>query len=183
MLPIEKDVASHFPQNEEAALQIALKYDLIYAQSGYAYTVLPDLPRPGGANALGASHATDGIVGALFNPYVQPPMGYGFSQGGASTSGNFPPPGSTYPRYDMPPLFSQPPIYYTATQTPFYLYPWPSAPAPPGLAPPPPLPSQPPQQQRPPPQGQVYAQQGATNPPPSKKKRKGNKKQSTPSNP
>ena len=67
-----------------------LKYDLVYAQSGYVYTVLPDLPRPGGANALRASHATNGIVGALFNLYDQPPMGYGFSQGGANTSYTFP---------------------------------------------------------------------------------------------
>ena len=38
--PIGKYFASHFPQTEEATLQIALKYDLIYAQSGYVYTVL-----------------------------------------------------------------------------------------------------------------------------------------------
>ena len=45
LLPaIRKDVASHFPQTEEATLQIVSKYDLIYAQSGYVYTVLPDLP-------------------------------------------------------------------------------------------------------------------------------------------
>ena len=42
-----------------------MRYDLIYAQSGYVYTVVPDLPHPGGANALGASHATNGIVGTL----------------------------------------------------------------------------------------------------------------------
>ena len=71
LLPaIGKDVASHFPQTKDTALQIALKYDLIYAQSGYVYTILPDLPRPGGANAPRASHATDGIVGALSYPYA-----------------------------------------------------------------------------------------------------------------
>ena len=63
--PIGKDVASHFPQTKEAALQIALKYDLIYAQSGYVYTVLPNLPKPGGANASGASHFANGIIGSL----------------------------------------------------------------------------------------------------------------------
>ena len=83
LAPIGKYVASHFPQTEEAALRIALKYDLIYAQSGYVYTVLPNLPRLGGANASGASHSTDGIVGALSHPYAQPPMGYGPPQGGA----------------------------------------------------------------------------------------------------
>lgn len=63
LLPaIGKDVASHFLQTEESTLQIALQYDLIYAQSGYVYTVLPNLPRPGGANALGASHAANGII-------------------------------------------------------------------------------------------------------------------------
>ena len=78
MPAIGKDVASHFPQTEEAALQIALKYDLIYAQSGYFYAVLPDLPRLGGANAPRASDVADGIIGALSHPYAQPPMGYGF---------------------------------------------------------------------------------------------------------
>ena len=82
MLLIGKDVTSQFPQTEEFSLQIVLKYDVIYTQSGYVYTVLPDLPRPSGANALGASHTADSIVGALFNPYAQPPMGYGFPQGG-----------------------------------------------------------------------------------------------------
>ena len=57
---------------------MALKYDLIYTQTGYVYTVLPDLPRPGGANALEAYHIADGIVGALSHPYTHPPMGYGF---------------------------------------------------------------------------------------------------------
>ena len=70
LAPIGKDVASHFPQTEEAALQIALKYDLIYAQSGYVYIVLPDLPRPSGTNALGASHSANGIVGALSHLYA-----------------------------------------------------------------------------------------------------------------
>ena len=69
---------------------MALKYDLIYAQLGYVYAVLPDLPRPGGANALGASHATDGVDGTLSNPYAQPPMEYGFPQGGPVPPALFP---------------------------------------------------------------------------------------------
>ena len=68
--PIGKDVASHFPQTEEATLQIALKYDLIYAQPGYVYTVLPDLPKPSGTNSPGASHSVDGIVGALSHTFA-----------------------------------------------------------------------------------------------------------------
>ena len=172
--PIGKDIASHFPQTEEAALQIALKYDLIYAQSGYVYTVLPDLPRPSGANASGASHSTDGIIGALSHtstkpptgyglppggastfstftppgsmypesgipppfahtpaylnaahphPYAQPPMGYGLPLGGASTSSTFPPPGSMYLGYGMPPHFAQPPAYLNVSQPNHYPYP------------------------------------------------------------
>jgi hypothetical protein len=41
-----KDVASTFPQSEEEAISKAQQYDLIYAQSGYLYMVLPDLPKP-----------------------------------------------------------------------------------------------------------------------------------------
>ena len=93
---ISKYFASLFPQTKEAALHIVLKYDLIYIHSSYVYTILPDLPRPSGANAPGASHATNGIVGALSHPYTHPPMGYGFPQGGASSSNTFPPPGSIY---------------------------------------------------------------------------------------
>ena len=59
---IGKYVASHFPQKDEEAPKITLKYDLIYAQSSYVYTVLPDLPRPGGANAPGESHIVDSII-------------------------------------------------------------------------------------------------------------------------
>jgi len=31
LAPIGKDISSHFPQSEEEALQVDLKYDLIYA--------------------------------------------------------------------------------------------------------------------------------------------------------
>ena len=121
--PISKDVASHFPQTEEAALQIALKYDLIYAQSGYVYTVLPDLPKPGGANAPGASHSTDSIVGSLSHTSAQPPMGYGFPPGGANTSSTFPSLGSMYPGYGMPPPFTHPPAYLNVAHPNLYPYP------------------------------------------------------------
>lgn len=150
---IRKDVTSYVPQTEEVALQISLKYDMIYAQLGYFYTILPDLPRLSGANALGASHSIDSVVGALSHPYAQPPMGYGFPQGGASTSNTFPPLDSMYPGYGMPPPFAQPSVYHNVTQPPYYPYPQPGAPTPLALAPLPPLPSQSPQQQPPPPQG------------------------------
>ena len=119
------------------------------------YLIFPDPMVP---MHRGPSHATDVIYGALSHPYAQPPMGYGFPQGGANTSSTFPPLGSMYPGYRMPPLFSQPLVYHTVTQPPDYLYPQPGAPSSLALAPPPPLPSQPPQQQPPPPQGQVYVQ-------------------------
>ena len=42
--PIAKDVTSNFPQSEEDVLHVELKFDPIYAQSGYVYTVIPNLP-------------------------------------------------------------------------------------------------------------------------------------------
>lgn len=70
--PIGKYVVPHFPQTEEEALQTALIYDLIYEQSGYVYTIIPDLPHPRSPNALGTSHTTDGIIGSLLHssPYT-----------------------------------------------------------------------------------------------------------------
>ena len=88
--PIKKYVASHFPQTEEAALQMVLKYDLIYAQTCYVYTILPDLPRPGDANAPGEPHAANGNVGAISHTYAQPPTGYGFPGGEAAPPALFP---------------------------------------------------------------------------------------------
>ena len=59
LAPITNDVTSHFSQSEEETLQIALKFDLIYAQLDYVYTVIPDLAQPSIANMLGESHAAD----------------------------------------------------------------------------------------------------------------------------
>ena len=55
--PISKDVASKRPQSEEEAILKAQQFDLIYAQSGYLYTIIPDAPRPSTSfrNALGES--------------------------------------------------------------------------------------------------------------------------------
>ena len=161
---IGKYVASHFPQTEEAALQIALKYDLIYAQSGYVYTILPDLPKPDGPNGSGTSHSSDGIIGALSHTSAQPLPGHGFPPG-ASPSSTFSPPSSMYSGYGMPSPFAHP--------TP-YPYPQPGVPAPPAFGPPTPLLSPPAQPHLLPPLGQVFAQQGATNSLPSQRKRRGN---------
>lgn len=70
LAPILKYVTSQFPQSKEEALQIALKLDLICAQSGYVFIVIPDLPRPSSANAPGEYHVADGIVGTI--PHPQP---------------------------------------------------------------------------------------------------------------
>jgi hypothetical protein len=43
---LAKYVASTFPQTEEESINKSQQYDLIYAQLGYLYTVLPDAPRP-----------------------------------------------------------------------------------------------------------------------------------------
>jgi hypothetical protein len=43
---LAKDVATTFPQSKEEAIRKDQQFDLIYSQSGYLYTVLPDAPRP-----------------------------------------------------------------------------------------------------------------------------------------
>ena len=65
--PIAKDVASECPQYEEEAILKAQQFDLIYAQFGYLYTIILDAPLPGTSyhDALGASHAADGIIGSV----------------------------------------------------------------------------------------------------------------------
>ena len=77
---------SHFHQTEEEVLYTNLRHDLIYAQSSYVYTIIPNLPRPGSANASRESHTADGIVGSLSHssPYTQ--QSYGYPLGGTSSS-------------------------------------------------------------------------------------------------
>jgi hypothetical protein len=81
---IAKDVASTFPQSEEEAINKAQQFDLIYAQSGYLYTVFPDAPRPipFGQDKPGMSHAADGLIGSMthLNPYGHPSPTYGANQ-------------------------------------------------------------------------------------------------------
>jgi hypothetical protein len=77
---LAKDVASTFPQSEEEAINKAQQFDVIYAQLGYLYTVLPDAPRPVpfGQDKPDMSHAADGLIGTTthHNPYIQPPPMY-----------------------------------------------------------------------------------------------------------
>jgi hypothetical protein len=98
-----KDVASTFPQSEEEAISKAKKYDLIYAQSGYLYTVLPDLPKPVpfGQDKPGMSHLANRLIGNSTHhgpQHQQPPM-YGTPQYPLAYGGT-----SYYP----PPPYQQP---------------------------------------------------------------------------
>jgi hypothetical protein len=76
---LAKYVASTFTQSEEEAMKKAQQFNLIYAQLGYLYTVLPYAPRPVpfGQDKPGMSHIADGLIGTTthHNPYIQqPPM-------------------------------------------------------------------------------------------------------------
>ena len=75
LLPIEKDVASECPQSKEEAILKAQQFDLIYAQSGYLYTIIPDAPHPSTSyhDALGASHTMDDII-PLVSQQPQPQL-------------------------------------------------------------------------------------------------------------
>ena len=77
--PITKDVASKRSQSEEETILKAQQFDLIYAQSRYLYTVIPDAPHPSTSyrDASGESHATDGIIGSVSQqpqPRLTPPI-------------------------------------------------------------------------------------------------------------
>jgi hypothetical protein len=73
-------VASTFPQTEEESINKAQQYNLIYSQTGYLYTVIPDAlrPVPFVQDKIGMSHTTDGLIGTTthHNPYIQPPPMY-----------------------------------------------------------------------------------------------------------
>ena len=65
--PLAKDVASEHPQSEEEALLKAQQFDLIYAQPGYMYTIIPDAPHLSTSyrDTPGESHAADSIIGSV----------------------------------------------------------------------------------------------------------------------
>lgn len=135
-----------------------MTYDLNYAQSGYDYFVLPDLPQPSAANASGAFHTIDGIIGSISHPppppYPQPHMSYGQCHEVTNSTYTYPPPtpshGNTYQAtrtsYTYPHLHqSMPgptiasPGYLNVAANFLYPYAPPTAPAPPALAPQPPM--------------------------------------------
>lgn len=195
---ISKYVSSHFHQTEEEALQIALKYDLIYDQLGYVYTILPDIPWPSVSNTPREYHVNDGIVGSISLPqplpYLQPAMSYSQPQGQTSSTYTYPPlnpscvnsyqcRSTSYAFHHLHQLMPIPIVaqlgYQNVDMTSYYAYTAPNTRAPPGQAPQPPLP-----QQQPPPQNQVYAYQSTTNPPNPKGRNngKGNQNQQPQSN-
>jgi hypothetical protein len=112
-----KDVASTFPQSEEEAISKAQQYDLIYAQSGYLYTVLPDLPKPVpfGQDKPGMPHSADELIGATTHhgPQPKPPSMYGTPQYLPAYGGTpyYPPPPyqQPYPVSIPPPISGPPP--------------------------------------------------------------------------
>jgi hypothetical protein len=107
---ISNNVASKFPQTEEEAIRKAQHYDLIYAQSGYLYTVLNDAPRPipFSQEKPGMSLLADGLIGTTthYNPYIQPPPMYGTPQYPSMYGG---PPYYPPPPYQYPYLVALPP--------------------------------------------------------------------------
>jgi hypothetical protein len=112
-------VASTFPQSEEEAIHKYQQFNLIYAQSGYLYTILPDAPKlvPFGKEKPRMSHAANGMIGTTTHhkPYIQPPPMYGAPQypqpyGGPSY---YPP-----PPYQQPYPFTPPPPMSGPSPTP-----------------------------------------------------------------
>ena len=55
------------PADEAKAIQKAQHFDLIYAQSGYLYSILPDAPRHHSLETPvpGTSHDVDGLIGTV----------------------------------------------------------------------------------------------------------------------
>jgi hypothetical protein len=109
-------VAATFPQTEEEAISKTQQFELIYAQSGYLYMVLPDAPRPMpfGQDKPGMSHSADGLIGNTTHhnpPPQQPPM-YGTPQYPSAYGGipYYPPPPYQQPYpVSLPPPISGPP--------------------------------------------------------------------------
>jgi len=78
---LAKDVAMTLPQTKDEAINKAQQFDLIYSQSGYLYTVLPDAPCPFTflQEKPRMSHVVDGLIGSMTNtqPHAQSVPTYG----------------------------------------------------------------------------------------------------------
>jgi hypothetical protein len=105
---LAKYVASTFPQSKEYSITKAQHFNLIYAQSGYLYIVIPNAPRhvPFGQEKPGMSHATDELIGTTthHNLYIRTPPMYGTPQ---------------YPLIYGRPYYYPPPLY----QQPYHVSP------------------------------------------------------------
>jgi hypothetical protein len=81
---LAKDVATTFHQSEEEAIGKTQQFELIYSQSRYLYTVLPDAtrPMPFGQDKPEMSHSTDELIGTTthHNSHLQQPPMYGTLQ-------------------------------------------------------------------------------------------------------
>jgi len=75
LLPIiAKDVASEHLQTKEEAIMRDQQYYLIYAQSGYLYTIIPGGTNSSSRDQPEASHSSDGVIGMINStpiPYGQ----------------------------------------------------------------------------------------------------------------
>jgi hypothetical protein len=114
---LAKDVVATFPQTEEEAISKTQQFKLIYAQSRYLYTVLPNAPRPITfvQDKPGMSHSTNGLIGntAHHNPPPQQPLMYGTPQYPPAYGGipYYPPPPYQQPYpISLPPPISGPPL-------------------------------------------------------------------------
>jgi hypothetical protein len=123
---LTKDVASTFPQSEEEAISKAQQYNLIYSQSGYLYTVLPDALRlvPFNQDKPGMSHLEDGLIGTTHhNLYIDSPPMYSTPQHPSVYGGPpyYPPPPYQQSYHVVPPqsLGEPPPIpmFYLVSQS------------------------------------------------------------------
>ena len=67
LLPIENDVSFKHPKSKEEAILKAQQFDLIYAHSGYLYTIIPDAShlKTSYYDAPEESHAVDDIIGLV----------------------------------------------------------------------------------------------------------------------
>jgi hypothetical protein len=102
-------VASTFPQSKDQSINKTQKFDLIYGQSGYLCTILPDAPRPlpFGQDKPRMSHLADGLISTMtnHNHYNQPPPMYGAPQYMQPYGGPYyyPPPPYQHPYPISPP--------------------------------------------------------------------------------
>jgi len=75
---IAKYIATTYPQNEEEAINKAQQFKLIYTQSGYLYSVIPNayFLQYFTQDKLGAYNDVDGLIGNLTQTQLGNPLPY-----------------------------------------------------------------------------------------------------------